>query len=714
MKNKMKRVLAFLLASIMVMASCMTVLAAESETPKPAPATGDQTTITVKNVPDGAVVTAYKIVKANYDASGFTGYSLADGVTADDIKDISRPTAAEIRAIADKISAGTLTLNTTVLSKSAEGVYSSNEAAAGKYVTIVSNVTDTKYNPILLSASYSVDNSTPTGPVTSNDNWTLDGSSAKARENAIPKNTDRETITVTNVKSDATVKAYQIVQPVYNDSGFVRYELVSSVETFLKNNHYISDTEPFDFENPSADAINAIAKEISTNSIFKSGLTETIMNSGTPDTTFTAEVGVGEYVVIASGASDVIYNPILLSVYYSIGGSDNTMTTDPVSANDTWNIIGTEGHVKSSEPEITKKITSPADGTNTDGHGSDAAVGDMIGYQIDATIPSYSAEYKEVEYIITDTLSETLEAPVASGITVKVGEDTVWSDTVTSNPAIKEVSVTGQVIKIEFTSDYILVNGGKTVSVTYSAKLKENASVNMDANTNGAKVEYSNDPSDKSKHAEKDDKTYVYTFELDGKITGKEVMGNIITHELIKVDENGNEQDQGFITDELVKTEVTNALAGATFTLTKLKEDGVTPTDVVYTANTDANGYFNGFTGLDAGKYVLKETAAPDGYTIDDKSHSVVISAEYNPNGTLKSYTILIDGTATSTYTAEYEGDTLTKITPGEPQTTYIQNTKLQNLPSTGGIGTYIFTVLGVALMVIAAVLYMRKRRQAQ
>lgn len=709
MKNKMKRVLAFLLASIMVMASCMTVLAAEGETPKPAPATGDQTTITVKNVPDGATVTAYKIVKANYDASGFTGYSLADGVTADDIKDISRPTAAEIRAIADKISAGTLMLNTTVLSKSAEGVYSSNEAAAGKYVTIVSNVTDTKYNPILLSASYSVDNSTPTGPVTSSDNWTLDGSSAKARVNDIPKNTDTETITVTNVKSDATVKAYQIVQPVYNDSGFVRYELVPVVETFLKDNNYISDTDPFDFENPSADAINAIAKEISTNSTFMSGLTETTMNSGTPDTTFTAEVGVGEYVVIASGASDVIYNPILLSVYYSIGGSDNTMTTDPVSANDTWNIIGTIGHVKSSEPTVKKEIVSANAGTGSNNHGGDAAVGDRIDYKITATIPSYSPEYKEVEYIITDTLSEGLDAPVQSAVVVKMAASATDTPTdLPSDAATVSVNTETRTITVDFTSEFILANGGKTIVVTYPAVLNESAVVNMDDNPNDVTLAYSNDPSDATQHTEKKDKTYVYTFELDGNVNGSEETENHKTHEIIKVDENGQTEVVDFNEEVTIETTVPHGLEGATFTLTNKT------TKKVYTATTTANGYFNGFTGLDAGTYTLVETAAPDGYTIDPKEHTVVIEATYNEDGTLKSYSVKIDNEATSTYTATYTAEKTIGSITSTSDTTYIQNTKLQNLPSTGGIGTYIFTVLGVALMVIAAVLYMRKRRQAQ
>lgn len=509
-----------------------------------------------------------------------------------------------------------------------------------------------------------------------------------AANGTVPSASDKEAITVTDVKSDATVNAYQIVQPKYNASGFIGYELVPAVKE--------AGLSIANLESPTSDEIYTIANKIANGELELTAISMT--NDGTPNTTFTAQVGAGEYVVIASGATDVIYNPMLLSVYYSVGGSDNTMASGSVSANDDWKLQGTISKAKSSEPTVTKKITSPADGDGTDGQGSDAAIGDTIGYQIDVTIPSYSAEYKDVEYIISDTLSTGLTPPKDSEVVVKVDNAAP-----TTAPTI---TVTGQTITINFDSAYILANGGKTVTVTYSAKLNEYALVNMDANTNTAKIEYSNDPSNKTNHTEKEDKTYVYTFELDGKISGQTVTGNIKTHELIKVDENGNVVSQTF--DETTnEATVTNALAGATFTLTNKT------TNKVYTATTNDNGYFNGFKGLDAGEYTLVETAAPEGYTIDNTEHSVVITPTYNADGTLQKYEIKIDGKATSTYSATYNADKeITKI-ESSSETTYIKNTKLQNLPSTGGIGTYIFTVLGVALMVIAAALYMSKRKQA-
>ena len=77
----------------------------------------------------------------------------------------------------------------------------------------------------------------------------------------------------------------------------------------------------------------------------------------------------------------------------------------------------------------------------------------------------------------------------------------------------------------------------------------------------------------------------------------------------------------------------------------------------------------------------------------------------------------------TSTYTATYDGhNKITNIdcTPGHENdwsdvsdTHEIKNTKLSALPSTGGIGTTIFTVGGCAIMIIAAGLYFASRRKA-
>ena len=117
------------------------------------------------------------------------------------------------------------------------------------------------------------------------------------------------------------------------------------------------------------------------------------------------------------------------------------------------------------------------------------------------------------------------------------------------------------------------------------------------------------------------------------------------------------------------------------------------------------------FKGLDAGTYKLVETVAPEGFTLDTQEHTVVISATYNDDGTLNSYTIAIDGNPGSTYTANYNNGNITKI-DGTSSTTEIVNTKMGTLPSTGGMGTYLFTIIGVVVMAVAAGAFFISRRR--
>ena len=164
-----------------------------------------------------------------------------------------------------------------------------------------------------------------------------------------------------------------------------------------------------------------------------------------------------------------------------------------------------------------------------------------------------------------------------------------------------------------------------------------------------------------------------------------------------KVEEKSQEPDE----------KVVEVLKGATFTLTNTK------TRKVYTAESGEDGGLT-FNGLDAGTYTLVETAAPEGFTIDKTEHTVVIAATYNEDGTLNTYTITIDRKNTSTYTATYDKEGSVTRIESTTTVTDIKNTKLSVLPSTGGIGTTIFTIGGCAIMIVAAGLFFATRRKTQ
>ena len=144
--------------------------------------------------------------------------------------------------------------------------------------------------------------------------------------------------------------------------------------------------------------------------------------------------------------------------------------------------------------------------------------------------------------------------------------------------------------------------------------------------------------------------------------------------------------------------DVNNALANAEFVLYKDGEEA--PLTFVKERNgnykyapnteeasatlvTDENGMID-VEGLDVGSYHFEETKAPEGYSINT------------------------DG---KTLTLTVNGDVATANLYNEGQ---LNDTKLNALPSTGGIGTTIFTIGGCAIMIVAAGLFFATRRKTQ
>lgn len=99
---------------------------------------------------------------------------------------------------------------------------------------------------------------------------------------------------------------------------------------------------------------------------------------------------------------------------------------------------------------------------------------------------------------------------------------------------------------------------------------------------------------------------------------------------------------------------------------------------------------------ISAGTYTLKEVKAPVGYVLTTDTYTFVITK----NGALKEVKKGNEKVPPTLDNSEY------KI--------YIQNEVVYDLPSTGGIGTTIFTIGGCAIMIVAAGLFFATRRKTQ
>jgi Cna protein B-type domain protein len=354
-----------------------------------------------------------------------------------------------------------------------------------------------------------------------------------------------------------------------------------------------------------------------------------------------------------------------------------------------WNVPITP---KAEKPTVEKKVYDNPDGTSTGGFGSSAdhAINEKFQFQLTATLPDSTNRaydyYDKYSVIFHDTLSEgitydkddELDSVVikSNGNTYNITDSSKYTidttDLESQNSFVVNIDVKACAKDAGFD-----LNNGATITVTYTAHLNDEAYVNTaggsTSNINKVYLTYSNNPKDESSIGKTPESTpvYVYTYQLN----------------------NTKHQD----------TEKGPALEGACFRLysdeacTDQSEVQLYQKDGFYYPIKDvlgkeavemksaANGTFN-VKGLDAGTYYLKEITPPDGYSAC-KVIPVTIKADHSRNDQVN-----------------LEGSNLTND---------IVNIKAGGitLPSTGGIGTTLFYVVGGGLMVAAIVLLVTKKR---
>jgi len=415
---------------------------------------------------------------------------------------------------------------------------------------------------------------------------------------------------------------------------------------------------------------------------------------------------------------DTVYNPIFVSVDYKTTTKDQA-----ASAYDDGSST-----VKKSTLKIEK--TADNSGDYNGDHADTTAVGDTVTFTVKATIPAYGAVYTNPHYEINDKLTalqfQSFTSITANGLTTEDYTAETTNDGYTIN----------------FKANYLKkITTATEVTVVYTAKVTTDAAYAINQEDNEVMIKYSHDPSNESDYDVKKDTTQHYTFTLDAAAlgTGENVKGKK-TSELVKigVDASGNPITQTEEKSEITETETwKGSLAEAEFGL--WKNDKCTG-EPIKTAKTGSDGRMT-FDGLDAGNYWLKEISAPDGFVASSTIHPVVITAVLEEvtvteywNGTawsktssegaksatytteiLKSYSVKVDdSTSTCTFTNDKntdDNDIQWEVSSPVEKPSIFQNQKGVELPSTGGIGTTIFYILGGLLVVGAAVILVARRK---
>ena len=448
---------------------------------------------------------------------------------------------------------------------------------------------------------------------------------------------------------------------------------------------------------------------------------------------------MGLYVALVDPATaDYLYNPIYVAADYN---PDNTNT----------NSITVEEGALSYQPQALakkEKVTlTKTSGTATDVQ-YDVALGDTIPFTIESVVPAFSTSYQNPMYEITDTMDPGLTLLSDPAIVVKVidanasaddkADDTKWTTlSSTGSPAQYSVTTGTNNFTVALGSDYLKNNTApQTIKVTYSAKVTDIPDENVVQKENTATVKFSNNPGDSSSYSLLEDKTNHYTFSLDANLLGNSSWEN---SELVKI---GLNPDGTEITQETLSNgSSAGVLEGAKFGLytdsgcnTLYTNNNVSPA-VTGEFTSDAHGKLN-ISGLDAGTYYLKEISAPDGYIKSTDIWEIVITPHYTPvvagsytNGDgilvnydayeyLDSYKVEVTNKTTNTkvtsdFTITNTGtEKKTATTSSESDaTTKLNNTRGTELPSTGGVGTTIFYLIGGLLVVGAGVVLVTRRR---
>ena len=348
---------------------------------------------------------------------------------------------------------------------------------------------------------------------------------------------------------------------------------------------------------------------------------------------------------------------------------------------------------------------------------ADYNIGDTITYELTGTLPNNYDDYETYKYVFHDkylskgqAFQNDVKVYVGSVSTAnEINPDSVTPTTSTDGTNQTEITITFNNLK-----NLTNVTKDSKIIVRYTAVLTADANIGSAGNRNEAYLEFSNNPNDAgvgtpSTGETPHDYTLVFTYELDAeKVDGDNNSTRLGGAQFVLKATDGDHNGK------YVKLDANGKISGWLDTKPSEVEDNA---DVAAAAAdgvliTAADTGLVNIKGLDAGTYELEEIKAPAGYNKLSAPITLTVAAT-------------ITGTDTSTHdTVDPALETL-NIKVGNKSaeagnistgvvTTKIENNKGTTLPTTGGIGTTIFYVLGSILVLGAVILLVTRRRMSR
>lgn len=474
-----------------------------------------------------------------------------------------------------------------------------------------------------------------------------------AQRDVVPDST--ASITINNAVKNDVLAAYKVVDITYNAANnTLSYAWNSAFADYFAGTTTFNSTaktvEQFDALNDDSDELKTLL----------AGLPNYIANKSiTPVDTQTVDAGgaatfanlaMGEYFIRPTSTTSV-YQLMLQKLEPTVSGGKYVIDDLTFSAKHEEVSVDKAANKTS----VTKK--------------------EKVTYTINVDIPTYATGAVDKSFYVSDLLPDGLAIDTDS-IKVKRNGTDITGEAGTQYTLYKDANTTTEPhytfklsVSTEQYTDNWSANGGKQLVITYTATLNDNGTTKVNTKeTNTVTFDYSNYPYVANSHKQKTDTVDVTTF-------------------AIKI-------------DKYVKNDKDAKLANAKFdlyrTATQAEIDAGTSVEIPHTSIqgiklegdkvTNDNGaatfekYEANGTNYD---YYLVETQAPSGYNLLDNAVKV-------------NFTDAEVEATNGVYTVEV------------PNSSGIQ------LPITGGTGTVIFTIIGIALMVGAVVLFVVSRKKAK
>lgn len=399
------------------------------------------------------------------------------------------------------------------------------------------------------------------------------------------------------------------------------------------------------------------------------------------DVAASSDVTRESFPTAAEGTTDRVL-PVSKAGIYAIQGSETGFTYNNMAAfvsfgtveNDNYpELQGVTITAKKAEETIDKKVTV------NDKHV--VPVGTVLEYTITTTVPNVKTNitdrtFKIIdklqggEYFLTGTAVDPEKGEVTAVKSIMMGDRNLLAEGYDFDEGADSNGNPTFTIDLSNLIDAANTNAGKTIVVKYTAIV-----TSPDGTKNGAIKESGNVEGPKSE----DVTVYSGEITLTKYAFEKENDENVADNEKLA--------GAKFKVYKLVENKKVWATFNADYVFTGWTNNEEAAT-VVETSSVESTKGTLVVKGLGLGKYYFKEVEAPKGYHINEEDAEAELKLAKDAEGK--------DIIPTATVTAE----------------TYMIDSTLSALPSTGGIGTTIFTIGGCAIMIAAAFLFFASRKK--